>query len=375
MRLSCKILLLASLLTPLLAPLSAPAKTIVDIARRTVEVPDNPQRIVVGESRMLYTLALVQEGNPAKNIVGWPGDMQNLDPQSWQLYVKAFPEIATIPQLGKNNFTQFNAEKIIALKPDLVILPRYAKQQSDHDQMLDSLTQAGIAVIYVDLRVDQLNNTIPSVKLLGDVLNNPQKAARFIAFYQQHMNVVQQRIAQYHGKKTTVMLQLQLGRRQTCCTTVSHGNLADLLAFAGGDNIAGGAFKSVYGQMNPEAVIAANPNVYISTGLGSTQGKAEGNIMLGPLVSKEQAEGSFQQVMNQQPLLSNLQAVKAGRAYSVWHNFYLSPYHLVDVEVFAKALYPSLFADIDPQHTVKEIYEQFLPIPFSGTYWSQLPVQ
>src|SRR5476649_2979421 len=82
---------------------AAQAKTVTDISQRTVEVPDNPQRIVVGESRMLYTLALVQEGNPAKNIVGWPGDMQNLDPQSWQLYVKAFPEIATIPQLGKNN--------------------------------------------------------------------------------------------------------------------------------------------------------------------------------------------------------------------------------------------------------------------------------
>src|SRR5476651_2777986 len=190
MRLSCKILLLASLLTPLLAPLSAPAKTIVDIARRTVEVPDNPQRIVVGESRMLYTLSLVQEGNPAKNVVGWPGDMQNLDPQSWQLYVKAFPDIANIPQFGKNNFTQMNPEKVIALKPDLVILPRYAKQPSDHDQMLDSLTRAGIPVIYVDLRVDQINNTVPSVKLLGDVLNSPQKAARFITFYQQHMERV-----------------------------------------------------------------------------------------------------------------------------------------------------------------------------------------
>lgn len=185
MRISCRMLFLASLIVPVLAQ----AKTVVDISNRTVEVPDNPQRIVVGESRMLYTLALVEDGNPAKNVVGWPGDMQNLDPQSWQLYVNAFPQIATIPQLGKNNFTQLNAEKIIALKPDLVILPRYAKQPSDHDQMLDSLTQAGIPVIYVDLRIDQLNNTIPSVKLLGDVLNNPQKAARFIAFYQQHMTV------------------------------------------------------------------------------------------------------------------------------------------------------------------------------------------
>jgi iron complex transport system substrate-binding protein len=43
--------------------------------------------------------------------------------------------------------------------------------------------------------------------------------------------------------------------------------------------------------------------------------------------------------------------------------------------VFAKTLYPQLFADVDPQQTVKAIYDQFLPIPFSGTYWSQLPAK
>jgi len=41
--------------------------------------------------------------------------------------------------------------------------------------------------------------------------------------------------------------------------------------------------------------------------------------------------------------------------------------------VFAKAMYPQLFKDVDPQQTVKEIYTQFLPVPFSGTYWTQLP--
>jgi len=368
MRISCRMLLLATLMITGLAQ----ARTVVDLYGRTVEVPDHPQRIVLGESRMLYTLSLVQEGNPAKNVVGWPGDMQNLDPQSWQLYVKAFPDIANIPQFGKNNFTQMNPEKVIALHPDLVILPRYAKQPADHDQMQESLTRAGIPVIYVDLRVDQINNTVPSVRLLGEVLNNPQKAERFIAFYQQHMDRVKERIAQYHGTKTRVMLQLQPGRREGCCTTVSHGNLADLLNFAGGDNIARGAFKSVFGEMNPEAVIAANPDVYISTGMGSPQANPGSEIMLGPLVSAVQAQGSFRLMMDKQPLLSHLAAVREGRAYAVWHNFYLSPYHMVDVEVFAKALYPQLFQDVSPQQTIKDLYAQFLPIPFSGTYWTQL---
>lgn len=63
---------------------------------------------------------------------------------------------------------------------------------------------------------------------------------------------------------------------------------------------------------------------------------------------------------------------KNHQAWSIWHNFYLSPYHVVAVEMFAKAFYPDLFADINPQQTFKQLYQQFLPLPFSGTYWSQL---
>lgn len=69
-------IILISLL--LLSPFSL-AKTVTDILGRQVEIPDNPQRIILGESRMLYTLALLEPGDPAKNVVGWPGDMPRYD--------------------------------------------------------------------------------------------------------------------------------------------------------------------------------------------------------------------------------------------------------------------------------------------------------
>jgi len=354
---------------------SAQGKTVVDILNRKVVVPDAPTRIVLGESRLLYTLALVRDGDPVKDIVGWPADMQRYDNQSWQLYLKAFPQISQISQLNAASYDQLNAEKIISLKPDLVILPLYAKDRNDPSLLRGQLEKSGIPVIYVDLRVDQLNNTLPSLRLLGQVLNSQAKTQRFIDFYQQHMQAVRQRLATYHGPKPTVILQLHLGRKESCCTTVSHSNLADLLDYAGGDNIASGKFGSVYGEMNPEAVIAANPDVYITTGMGGSDGKDKKSLRLGPGVTAQQAQDSFRRIMSNQPILSSLRAVKEGRAYGVWHNFYLSPYHLVDVEVFAKALYPQLFADLDPQQTVREIYQQFLPIPFNGTYWDQLKPQ
>jgi len=349
------------------------AKTVVDIYQRKVEVPDQPQRIVLGESRMLYSLALIEDGDPTEHVVAWPGDMAHYDPQNWQLYVKAFPRAASIPQLGNNSFNQMSAEKILALHPDLVILPRYAKKTDSLGTVEQQLQNAGVPFIYVDLRVDQLHNTVPSLRLLGEVLNTQQKAARFIDFYQQHMEYVRTTLANYHGKKPTVMLQLHLGRRESCCTTVAHGNLADLLEFAGGDNIAKGAFKAVYGEMNPESVIVANPDVYITTGMSGPE--KPDDLQLGPLVDAERARESFKTLMAQQPVLSTLHAVQDGNAYSLWHTFYLSPFHLLDVEVFAKALHPALFASLDPQKTLADMYRQFMPFPLTGTYWSQLPAK
>lgn len=76
------------------------AKTVTDSLGRTVTVPDDPQRIVLGESRMLYTLALIETGNPAARVVGWPADLQRLDPQTLEKYTAAFPAIRILPLSG-----------------------------------------------------------------------------------------------------------------------------------------------------------------------------------------------------------------------------------------------------------------------------------
>ncbi len=346
------------------------AKTVTDILQRKVSVPDNPQRIVVGEGRMLYTLALVEKGNPLQRVVGWPADLQRYDRQTWERYTAAFPAINAIPLIGSANPGQISVEKVIALQPDLVILPVYAKKTTAQDSLLMQLTAAGIPVIYIDTRVDQLHNTVPSLQLLGDVLNDQAKAARFIAFYQQHMNVIRDRLMQAKPAKTRAMIQLHLGRREECCTTVAHGNLADLLVFAGGDNIAAGQFDGVFGQLSAEAVIAANPDVYLATGMSGPQ-QAD-RLQLGPQVKPEAARQSFAQAVAREPVISQLAAVHNGKATALWHNFYLSPWHLLTAEVFAKALHPQLFSDLDPAKTLEEMNREFLPLPETGTYWTTL---
>jgi iron complex transport system substrate-binding protein len=352
----------------LLLPLAAQSKTLTDSLQRQVKVPDNPQRIVIGESRMIYTLALVEDGNPAKRVVGWPADLRNLDKQTWDRYVKAFPEIGKITQIGNSNFSQLNVEKIIALQPDLVILPVYARTPPNNSQFMLQLQAANIPVLFLDFRVDPLSNTVASLRTLGAALNDEAKSERFIAFYQQHMQRIHDRLANWHGTRPKVMLQLHLGKKAECCTTVAHGNLADLIAFAGGDNIAAGRFPAVFGQLNPEAVIAANPDIYIAT--GSSGPEETSALQLGPLVNAEQAKTTFLRALAQDSTVSALPAVQQQRAAAFWQNFYMSPWHLLAAEFFAKTFHPQLFHDLSPNDTLREMNQQFLPIPETGTYWT-----
>lgn len=66
-----------------LSTAASAARTITDIDGQQVTIPDRPQRIVLGESRMLYTLAMLEPDNPFKNIVGWPLDLKKYDQQTW----------------------------------------------------------------------------------------------------------------------------------------------------------------------------------------------------------------------------------------------------------------------------------------------------
>ena len=76
--------------------------------------------------------------------------------------------------------------------------------------------------------------------------------------------------------------------------------------------------------------------------------------------------------MAERPGWPSLRAVKSKRFYSIYHQFYTSPAHLVALQVFAKWLYPQTFADLDPDATWRTYHERFSPIPLSGVSWAQL---
>lgn len=343
-------------------------ETVTDMAGRQVTLPDHVDRILLGEGRLLYAVALLEGKQPLARIVGWQGELQSLDPQTWQQYEKVFPKIDTIPKIGQSSEATVSAEKALALKPDLAIFSIGGHGPGRHNALVKEFAAAGVPVIFVDFRQKPLEDTAPSLRLMGRAMHREAQAEAYISLYESHLKAVRDVVATIPtNARPKVFVQMLAGVWPGCCHTVGNGNIGEFVDAAGGVNIARDLLPGVIGDLNIEHVIASQPDVYIATG---TRGNANQlRIHVGALTSAKDARDSLNAFVKT-PGIASIKAVREGRTHGLWHNFYDSPYNIVAVEAMLNWFYPGRFPQIDANATFTEIHKRFLAVPYSGTYWT-----
>lgn len=347
---------------------------VTDLAGRTVKIPDRVDRVLLGEGRMLPALAIVESGDPSRRLVGMMGDFEQLDAAGYAQWQARFPHLKDVPRIGRSQSGSFSDERALALRPQVAIFGLgggHGPSERDRET-LARLEAAGVAIVFVDFRHDPLGNTPRSMTLLGQVFGAPKQAAAFNTYWQQQLDLVQQRLKQAKAPAPTVFLESRVGLSSGCCDTMT-GMLGRLLDAAGGNNIAKPLIPGEHGTLNPEFLLAKQPDVYIGTAVGSMQTvqSAPQRIALGAGVPADVARRSLEHVL-QRPKIASLRAVREGRAHAVWHHFYNSPFNVVAVQAMAKWLHPDLFADLDPRRTQEEMYRRFQPIALQGEYWTSV---
>ncbi|MHC8391661.1 TroA family protein [Pseudomonas sp. MDT2-39-1] len=80
-------------------------------------------------------------------------------------------------------------------------------------------------------------------------------------------------------------------------------------------------------------------------------------------------DGTFdiEQAISQRPdvIILNIEAQHATE-------FYNSPYQFAAIQQLAKWFHPTLFADLDPDASLRELHERFLPVPYEPGYFVSL---
>ncbi|HKR38424.1 MAG TPA: ABC transporter substrate-binding protein [Paraburkholderia sp.] len=359
--------------TPAVAQTAPTPLVVTDLAGRTIKVPAEPHRILLGESRLLSAVALLEGQKPLARIVGWQGDLPTMDPQTFEAYAQRFPDIRQIPLIGKATEDSISDEKALALKPDVAIFSVAGHGPSRYNALVKQLEATGTTVVFVDFRVHPMQNTLPSIKLLGEVLHREKEADAYIQFYQQHLARVQQVVnAIPESQRPKVFVDMLAGVWDAgCCHTAGKGNFGEFVDAAGGRNIAAGLLPGVLGDISMEQVIAAQPDVYIATGSRTKPGLA--SLRVGALTSEHDADASLAQLAAR-PGFNAIKAIHDGRVHGISHNYYDSPYNIVAIEAFAKWFYPQQFSTLDVHATERELYRRFLAIPDTGTEWVDAPL-
>ncbi|MBA6117994.1 MULTISPECIES: ABC transporter substrate-binding protein [Pseudomonas] len=341
---------------------TASAVQVTDVLGRKVEVDHAPQRIVLGEGRLFFALALLDRDNPFQRVVGWQNDMRLLDPHTYQVYAQKYPQIARLPLIGQASEQSVSAEQILALKPDLAVFSIAGEGPTQHSPVADLLEKAGVPVLFIDFRVHPIRNTRVSLEALGCLLGREPQAQEYLSLYDRHLQHITDGVAGLkQGERPKVFLELLAGVWQAPGHTTGKSGLGSVVEAVGGHNIGADVVPGALGDVSVEYVLQADPDVYIATG-----NRAPG-VLLGAGVSADTARQSLARI-TARPEFAPLRPIRAGQAHGLWHDFYNSPFNILAVEAMARWIHPERFKDVDPQATMAAI-NQMLKVGLDGHYW------
>ncbi|WNL42667.1 ABC transporter substrate-binding protein [Halomonas sp. PAMB 3264] len=345
---------------------------VVDIAGRSVSLEGPAERVILGEGRQIYLLGLLEPEAPFTHVVGWREDFSQADPDNYARYAERFPEMTDIPTFGGFKDGTFDVEQAASLSPDVVFMNLEAKAATEDAGYDDKLAQLDIPIVYVDFREDPVAHTIPSMRLIGQIMGDDAAAEAFIDFAEEQLARVTDVIDEADPARPSVFIDRAGGYSDECCMSFGPGNFGEYVELAGGSNIADGIIPGSFGTLNPEQIIAASPEHVVVTG-GNWDAYVPGGawVGMGPGADMDAARDKLE-ALTERTAMTGVQAVADGNVHAIWHQFYNSPYYFVAIQQLAKWLHPELFEDLDPEATMEELHERFLPIDYEPGYWMSL---
>lgn len=218
------------------ADLSAtPPIRVVDDADRTVVLANPARRII---SLAPNTTELLFAAGAGKYVVG-------------TVRFSDYPARAkAIPVVGDANM--INMERIISLRPDLIIVWSHV----DLSGQLNKLKILGVPIYYSEPR--RLEDIPRSISDLGKLAGTSSEAEHAAEQFKERMAVIRQK---YAGRPPiTVFYQVW---RRPLMTVGGRQMINDVIELCGGVNIFQGLSVTVP-TVNPESVVAANPDVIVT---------------------------------------------------------------------------------------------------------------
>ncbi len=345
---------------------------ITDVTGRTVTLKKPAERVVLqwsGAGGPFFTISALMGKDTPKVIAGMDTSLQQYRADMWNHFTAEMPELAKIPEVGTVGDKNFNVEQVVALQPDVIFIPVDLKNQyeSDAKQKLD---EAGVQTIYIDYHAENLEKHQKSIEAIGKALGKEERAAEISKFYTDHVTKVLDRVKTINKPKPTVYLEVGMKGPEEFGNSFS-GNYSwgALATLCGADVITKDVVKRT-APINPEFVLEKNPDIIMI--MGSYWPKNPTSMRLGFEANEAQSQELLKAFTTERQGWSDLKAVENKDVYSIHHGLPREVYDAAVFEYLAKTFYPEEFKDVDPEATLKEFYDRFLPYSYSGIWFMHL---
>ncbi|UEL46415.1 ABC transporter substrate-binding protein [Terrisporobacter hibernicus] len=215
--------------------------TITDHAGREVKVTGNYEKIVSGyyiSTSMLVSLGLNDK------LVGIESKAEKRP-----LYKLAAKELLELPKVGTAK--DFDLEGCIALKPDLVILPKKLTEQAK------TLSDAGITVIVINPENEKLLKE--SIEMVATATGTTEKAKKLLSYYDEQYAKLE-KLTKDSKEKPSVYL-----AGTSDILTVASGKMYQnsVIEKAGGVNVAKDLTDDQWAKISYEQLLKYNPDMIV----------------------------------------------------------------------------------------------------------------
>lgn len=213
---------------------------ITDHANRAVSIEQEPQRLI---SCYYITSSLLMALEADDKLVGIEDN-----PDFRPIYSLSNPQLLELPWVGTAK--TLDLEACIALEPDLVILPLRLK---DSAMILEEL---GIDVLLVNPESQELLTEM--ILMVGRAVNRTDKAEKLMQFIADNENYLAAELAEVNPPSVYLS-----GNSSFLSTAGSAMYQADMIALAGGCNVAADIPDTYWAGIDYEQLLAWDPDYII----------------------------------------------------------------------------------------------------------------
>ena len=345
---------------------------ITDVTGSTVTLKKPAERVVLqwsGAGGPFFTISALMGKDTPKVIAGMDTSLQDYRADMWKHFTTEMPELAKIPVVGTIGDKTFNAEQVVALNPDVIFIPVDLKDQYESDAKA-KMDAAGIQTIYIDYHAEKLESHQKSIEAIGKALGKEERAAEISKFYTDRVTRVLDRVSKINKPKPTVYLEVGMnGPEEFGNSFSSNYSWGALATMAGADVITKDVIKKT-SPINPEFILEKNPDIIMI--MGSYWPKKPTSMRLGFEATEASSQELLKAFTTERQGWSELKAVENKQVYSAHHGLPREVFDAAVFEYLAKTFYPEEFADVDPEATLKEFYDKFLPFSYSGIWFMHM---